>query len=54
MTSKYHIRQADVQPYSPANRTGTRNFRMIGPETVGARQLEMLIGELERPENRRS
>ena len=45
--SKYHIRQSDVTPYSPANHTGTRNFRMIGPETVGAKQVEMLIGELE-------
>ena len=48
MRSKYHIRQADVPPYSPANHTGTKNFRMIGPETVGARQVEMLIGEVER------
>jgi quercetin dioxygenase-like cupin family protein len=45
---KYHIRQNDVKPYSPANHTGTRNFRMIGPETVGAKQVEMLIGEVEK------
>src|SRR5436853_7575277 len=45
---KYHIRQSDVTPYSPANHSGTRNFRLIGPETVGARQVEMLIGEIER------
>ena len=45
---KYLIRQADVTPYSPANHTGTKNFRLIGPETVGAKQVEMLIGELER------
>jgi quercetin dioxygenase-like cupin family protein len=45
--SRYHIRQSDVTPYSPANHTGTKNFRMIGPETVGAKQVEMLIGELE-------
>jgi quercetin dioxygenase-like cupin family protein len=44
---KYLVRQQDLQPYSPANHTGTRNFRMIGPETVGATQLEMLIGEVE-------
>ena len=48
MKARYHIRQSDVQPYSPANHTGTRNFRMIGPETVGAKQLEVLIGEVER------
>ena len=46
--SRFHIRQSDVVPYSPANHTGTKNFRMIGPETVGAKQVEMLIGELER------
>jgi quercetin dioxygenase-like cupin family protein len=45
---KYRVRQSDVTPYSPANHTGTRNFRMIGPETVGAKQVEMLIGEVER------
>ena len=48
--SKYLVRQADVSPYSPANHTGTRNFRLIGPETVGAKNLEVLIGELERGE----
>ena len=45
---KYHVRQGDVTPYSPANHDGTRNFRLIGPETVGAKQLEVLIGEVER------
>jgi len=45
---RYRVRQADVKPYSPANHVGTKNYRMIGAETVGARQLEMLIGELER------
>ena len=42
------MRQSDVTPYSPANHTGTKNFRLIGPETVGAKQVEVLIGELER------
>ena len=48
MNSRYHVRQADVVPYPPANHTGTRNFRLIGAETVGAKQVEVLIGELER------
>jgi len=48
MASKYLVRQAGVTPYSPANHTGTRNFRLIGPETVGANQVEVLIGEVER------
>jgi mannose-6-phosphate isomerase-like protein (cupin superfamily) len=46
MKSRYLVRQSEVTPYSPANHTGTKNFRMIGPETVGAKQVEMLIGEL--------
>ncbi|MGE0873833.1 MAG: cupin domain-containing protein [Burkholderiales bacterium] len=46
--SRYLVRQSDVAPYSPANHTGTRNFRLIGAETVGAKQLEVLVGEIER------
>ena len=46
--SKYRVRLQDVQPYSPANHTGTKNFRLIGKDTVGAKQVEMLIGEIER------
>jgi quercetin dioxygenase-like cupin family protein len=46
--SKYHVKQSDVTPYSPANHDGTRNFRMISPETVGAKQLEVLVGEVEK------
>ena len=45
---KFLVRQKDVTPYSPANHTGTKNFRLIGPETVGAKQVEMLLGEIER------
>jgi quercetin dioxygenase-like cupin family protein len=46
--SRYHVRPSEVTPYAPANHTGTRNVRLIGRETVGARQVEMLIGEIER------
>jgi len=46
--SKYRVRQSEVTSYSPANHTGTKNFRLVGPETVGAKQVEVLIGELER------
>ena len=45
---KYLVRPSELSPYAPANHTGTRNVRLIGPETVGARQLEVLIGEIER------
>lgn len=46
--SRFHVRQADVPPYAPGNHTGTRNFRLIGAENVGARNLEVVLGELER------
>ena len=45
---KYLVRQSEVKPYHPQNHTGTTNYRLVGPETVGAKQVEMLIGELER------
>jgi quercetin dioxygenase-like cupin family protein len=48
MKSRFLVRQSDVAAYSPANHTGTQNFRLIGPETVGAKQVEVLIGELGR------
>jgi quercetin dioxygenase-like cupin family protein len=41
------VRPEDVTPYSPANHNGTVNRRLIGPETVGAKQLELLVGTLE-------
>jgi len=43
----YLVRQSDVKPYSPANHNGTKNYRLIGPETVGARNLEVIVGEIE-------
>lgn len=46
--SRYLIRTADVPGYHPANHTGTTNRRLIGPETVGAKQVEMLLGVIEK------
>lgn len=46
--SKYLIHTADVTPYHPANHTGTVNRRLIGPETVGAKQIELLLGVVEK------
>ncbi|MFW8566379.1 cupin domain-containing protein [Orrella sp. 11846] len=42
------IRMEDVTPYSPANHEGTKNYRIISPETVGAQHLEVLIGVIEK------
>jgi quercetin dioxygenase-like cupin family protein len=36
-----------VKPYSPANHSGTKNFRLIGPQN-GASNLEVVVGEIER------
>lgn len=41
------VREADVPGYSPANHHGTVNRRLIGPDTVGARHLEVLVGTIE-------
>ena len=41
---RYFIKESDVTPYSPANHGDTVNRRLIGPETVGAKQLEVLLG----------
>jgi len=47
MTNRYFVRAEDVPGYHPANHTGTLNRRLIGPETVGARHLEVLHGTLD-------
>ena len=44
----YFVRPEDVPVYGPANHTGTANRRLIGPETVGARQLEVVLGTLQK------
>lgn len=47
MAGRYFINAGDVEPYSPANHTGTVNRRLIGPETVGSENLELLEGTVE-------
>lgn len=42
----YLVRAHEVQSYQPANHHHTSNQRLIGPETVGARQMELLLGTL--------
>lgn len=46
LTSKYLVRAADVPSYSPANHNSTSNQRLIGPETVDAKRMEVLLGTL--------
>lgn len=47
---KYLVRPADVVPYHPANHSGTTNRRLIGPETVGAKNVEVVLGVIEKNE----
>ncbi len=49
-TSPYVIRASEVTPYSPANHTGTKNYRLVGPAVNGARYLEIVLGDIERNE----
>lgn len=46
--SAYVVRQDGVKPYSPVNHAETVNRRLIGSETVGARQLEVVLGVVAR------
>lgn len=45
-TARYLVRAADAPSYQPANHHHTFNQRLIGAETVGAKQMEVLLGTL--------
>ncbi|MFM9926786.1 cupin domain-containing protein [Variovorax sp. H27-G14] len=45
---RYFVREDEITGYHPANHTGTLNKRLIGPETVGAKQLEVLVGHIQK------
>jgi mannose-6-phosphate isomerase-like protein (cupin superfamily) len=45
---RYFIRAAEVSGYHPANHTGTLNKRLIGRETVGAKKVEVVLGEIQK------
>lgn len=46
----YVIRPSEMPSYSPANHTGTKNTRLIGPQVNGAKYMEIALGEIERHE----
>ena len=52
MTAKspYVIRASEQESYSPANHTGTKNYRLVGPDVNGAKYLEIILGDIERNE----
>ncbi len=45
---KYLVRAGSVAGYSPANHRHTVNSRLIGRENVGAQNLEVVLGVMER------
>ncbi len=48
MKSPFVIRPEDVEPYSPANHSGTKNYRMVAPGVNGAQFMEIILGDIER------
>ena len=48
MPRTYFVDVAKLEGYSPANHTETVNKRIIGPETVGAKQIEMVLGHVKK------
>ena len=48
--SPYIIHPEEQPYYSPANHTGTRNYRLVGPQVNGARYMEIALGDIERNE----
>jgi len=46
--SRYFVRLEDAPAYHPANHTGTVNRRLIGPQNVGAKNLEVVLGVIEK------
>ena len=45
--SPYIIRAGEQPSYSPANHTGTKNYRLVGPHN-GAKYMEIALGDIER------
>ena len=48
MQNKYVIRPEDVPSYSPANHSGTKNYRLVAPGVNGSRFMEIIYGDIER------
>jgi quercetin dioxygenase-like cupin family protein len=48
MTRRFFVRGAELPTYSPANHTGTVNRRLIGPDTVGAKGIEVVLGVIQK------
>ena len=46
--SKYILRPDDMESYSPANHTGTKNTRLVSAAINGAQYMEVVLGEVEK------
>ena len=46
--ARYFVHPADVPIYQPGGHSGTTNRRLIGPETVGAKNVEVVLGVIEK------
>jgi mannose-6-phosphate isomerase-like protein (cupin superfamily) len=46
--NRYFVRPEDIAPYQPANHTGTVNRRLIGRDNVGAKNVEVLLGVIDK------
>lgn len=45
---RYVVRPSELDSYSPANHTGTRNTRLVSAALNGARYMEVILGDVER------
>jgi len=45
--SNNFIKPENLKKYVPAGHSGTENIRLIGPETVGAKNFEVVLGKLD-------
>ena len=48
MKRRFFVRAADVPSYHPANHTGTTNKRLVGADNVGAQNVELVLGVIEK------
>jgi quercetin dioxygenase-like cupin family protein len=45
---RYIVRPSELDSYSPANHTGTKNTRLVSAALNGARYMEVILGDVER------
>jgi mannose-6-phosphate isomerase-like protein (cupin superfamily) len=48
METRYFVKVDEVPAYNPKNHVGTMNRRLIGPDNVGARNVEVVLGVIQK------